>query len=149
MMKRTYLFALGLLGLVSHASSSERGGPTDCDTLSSVAPFSEISYTRNIQSLFNTNCMPCHFSGGSPGGLRLDSAVSLIDLLTPQLPTQPRVIPNDPLASVLFRKINCENPGSGSRMPQGGTALSLTQQALVFDWIRIGAPLMHSSFEDR
>ena len=148
-MRPPRLLVLGLI-YASAASAGDvvRGGATDCDTLSSVAPFTEISYTR-IQSLLNTNCMPCHFGGGSPGGLRLDPELSLTQLLAPQMPTQPRVIPRDPLASVLFLKVNCENPGSGSRMPQGSKALSLTQQALIFDWIRIGAPLMHSSFEDR
>lgn len=148
-MMRLLLLGSIMFGAAVHAADSVRGGPTDCDSLSSVVPFSEISYTRNIQSLFNTNCMPCHFDGGSPGGLHLDPALSLIELLAPQAPMQPRVLPRDPLASVLFLKVNCENPGSGSRMPQGGNALSLTQQALIFDWIRIGAPLMHSSFEDR
>ena len=147
---RTCLLIVGVLaGALASAGAGSRGGPTDCDSLSSVAPFSEISYSRNIQSLFNANCMPCHFDGGSPGGLHLDAGLSLIELLAPQTPMQPRVIPRDPLASVLFLKVNCENPGSGSRMPQGSSALSLTQQALIFDWIRIGAPLMHSSFEDR
>lgn len=148
-MMRPFLTALVVFCAAANAADPARGGPTDCDSLSSVAPFSEISYSRNIQSLFNANCMPCHFDGGSPGGLHLDSGLSLIELLAPQLPMQPRVIPRDPLASVLFLKVNCENPGSGSRMPQGSNALSLTQQALIFDWIRIGAPLMHSSFEDR
>ena len=31
----------------------------------------------------------------------------------------------------------------------GGNPLSLTQQALFFDWIRLGAPLSRLGFEDR
>ena len=144
------LIALALLALgapIAHA-----GGPMDCDDLGSIAPFTQFNYPLVIQSIWQGNCSGCHLGGGSSGGLNLDppgSDLNLINVQSAQNPSFTRVVPGDPLASLLFLKLNCDSPGLGSRMPLGGPNLSLTQQALIFDWIEAGAPLMSNGMEDR
>ena len=116
------------------------GGPSGCDDLSSVAPFTQFNYPGTIQSIWTNNCASCHI-GGSSGGLNLDppgSDLNLINVQSAQNDTFIRVVPGDPLGSLLFRKINCDEPGLGVRMPFGGPNLSLVQQALIFDWIEAG-----------
>jgi mono/diheme cytochrome c family protein len=125
------------------------GGPTGCEDITSVPPFTQFSYTRNIQSIFDVNCQQCHQNGGSAGGINLDVANSYNNLLIAVGPNPALVIPKNPSASVLFLKVNCDSPGAGTRMPQGADPLSLAQQAILFDWIRLGAPLVRSGFEDR
>lgn len=66
-----------------------------------------------------------------------------------EVPSLQRVSPGNPLQSYLFIKLNCDTLPVGTQMPQGGAALSLTQQAFFFDWIRLGAPLSRLGFEDR
>jgi hypothetical protein len=132
--------------------AASAGGPTDCDDLSSVAPFTQFNYPVVIQSIWQANCSGCHLGGGSSGGLDLDppgSDLVLLNVPSAQDGSFTRVVPGDPLASLLFLKLNCDNPGLGSRMPLGGPNLSLTQQALIFDWIEAGAPLMSNGMEDR
>jgi mono/diheme cytochrome c family protein len=147
---------LTILALLAIAAATGQrahaGGPTDCDDLGSVAPFTQFNYPLVIQSIWQGNCSGCHLSGGSSGGLNLDppgSDLNLINVASTQNPAFTLVVPGDPLASLLFLKLNCDGPGLGSRMPLGGPNLSLTQQALIFDWIEAGAPLMSNGMEDR
>lgn len=131
--------------------SALAGGPSGCDDLGSVAPFTQFNYPVVIQSIWNNNCDGCHI-GGSSGGLNLDapgSDLNLINIPSAQNAGFTRVVPGDPLGSLLLLKINCDEPGLGVRMPFGGPNLSLAQQALIFDWINAGAPLMSNGFEDR
>lgn len=134
------------------ASKALAGGPSGCENLSAVTPFTQVSYSLNIQSIFNSSeCLSCHSGAGGTGGaggLNLEPMTSYQSLLTPSV-GNPRVLPGNPLNSVLFLKINCDMPGFGSRMPMDLGPLSAVRQQLIFDWIRLGAPLLRSGFEDR
>ena len=134
------------------------GGPDQCTDLSAVAPFTQIRYEQ-IQNVFSTDsggtllCLGCHPGNIGAGNLGLASEFSygnLVGVPSDGVPGMPRVSPGDPLNSLLFFKLNCDNPpGSGDRMPFGAPPLSVAQQALFFDWIRLGAPLSRLGFEDR
>ena len=145
-------FAVRLFVGALLASPAFAGGPSGCENLSSVVPFTQISYSINIQSIFNSGeCLGCHSGNGGTGGaagLNLEMLTSYQSLLAPSIGNA-RVIPGDPLNSVLFLKINCVDPGFGSRMPMDLGPLSAVRQQLIFDWIRLGAPLLRSGFEDR
>jgi hypothetical protein len=145
------LFASSTFAIAGSAALTinRGGGPTGCEDITSVPPFTQFSYTRNIQTIFDVNCQQCHQNGGSAGGLNLDLANSYNNLLIAVGPNPARVIPNNPDASLLFLKVNCDSPGAGTRMPQGADPLSLAQQTVLYDWIRLGAPLVRSGFEDR
>ncbi len=131
-------------------SAALAGGPSGCDSIAGVEPFTQFNYGFTIQAVWNNNCDVCHI-GGSAAGLSLEaprSELNLIDVPSVVDPSFTRVVPGDAVASLLFLKINCDDPGAGVRMPMGGT-LSAVQQRLIFDWIENGAPMMSNGFEDR
>ncbi|OJY92280.1 MAG: hypothetical protein BGP25_14245 [Lysobacterales bacterium 63-13] len=116
-----------------------------CDSIAGIPITWNIDYSKDIQAIFNNRCSNCHVkSGGNPqAGLDLDPGASWDALVN--VPSQEQlgrllVVPGQPLDSVLFEKINCTTPNAGMRMPRGRTPLPLAEQALIFDWIMLGAP---------
>ncbi len=125
--------------------------PSGCDDLGATPPFTEINYETDVQGVFDTHSCwmgGCH-DGGHFTGLDLragNSIASLVNIVSFFEPGIDRVEPGDALESLLFRKVNCSDPGIGNRMPFG-ELLSLDQQRLIFDWIEEGAPLQLNGFE--
>lgn len=122
-----------------------------CDSIANIPITWNIDYENDIQTIFNTRCSNCHVkSGGSPeAGLDLDPGSSWDSLVN--APSQEQlgrllVLPGQPLDSVMFEKINCETPNAGMRMPRDRTPLPLSEQALIYDWIMLGAPLGQTDF---
>lgn len=116
-----------------------RGGPSDCDDLSTQPVRYGIDYQSEIQQgIFEQSCSGCHTGGGQLGGLAL-SYQNLVNVLSSTGAGIDRVEPGNPQASFLFRKINCFNPGQGQQMPLGANALTAQRQALIYDWIASGA----------
>lgn len=134
-----------LLLLAFATASPQLQAASGCDSIASIPITWNINYAVDIQSVFNTRCSNCHVDhGGSPSGdLDLDPEFSWDNLVNGPSNEQPGrylVVPGQPLDSVLFEKINCETPGAGMRMPRMRPALPLAEQALIFDWIMLGAP---------
>jgi hypothetical protein len=133
----------------STAENSRVTSGTNCEGITSPIRFKYVNYAQQVQPVFDLNCAPCHISGAS-AQLSLTAANSyrqLVGVNSFEVPAIKRVQPGEPDNSYLFSKINCDTPQSGDRMPQGGPALSPAQQALINDWIAIGAPMMSSGFE--
>lgn len=96
-------------------------------------------------------CADCHTTNGGAtvptGELDLDPADSpspyknLIGVQSPLYPGYTYVVPNHPEQSLLYMKVDCDNPGAGARMPLNNYAGGLTVQqiALIYDWIAEGA----------
>jgi len=148
-MRSIFRTSLAALTLVV-STSAWSGGPSGCDSIAGVEPFTQFNYPFTIQSIWNSQCNGCHI-GGSAGGLSLEgpaSELNLINVVSPQDGAFTRVVPGDGVASLLFLKVNCDDPGLGGRMPMGST-ISAVQQRIIFDWIENGAPLMSNGFEDR
>lgn len=152
-------WGLALLVLMQVPNVSA-GGPGGCADISQVPESTQFQFSQ-FQAIFDTLtdpkdpdsqlCTRCHPGDSGAGGLGLGegfSYASLVGVESAQLPGLLRVSPGNPLASLLFQKVNCDSPEVGVRMPPGGT-LSLTRQALFYDWIRYGAPLSRLGFEDR
>ncbi len=141
-----------LLSMTCTQVNAGDGPPDQCSDLSAIAPFSQFRYDQ-FQAIFNTGCTGCH--PGSVGAANLglgtqSSYDNLLNVPSDTFPSMLRVAPGDPLASMLFLKLNCDDPpGLGVRMPLNASPLSPTQQAFFFDWIRLGAPLSRLGFEDR
>lgn len=138
--------------LTGAAVEAGNGPPAECSDLSSIAPFTQFRYGQ-FQAIFETTCTGCHPGNVGAGNLGLGDGFSygnLVGVPSDGLASMLRVAPGDPLASMLFLKLNCDDPpGLGVRMPLNTSPLSLTQQAFFFDWIRLGAPLSRLGFEDR
>lgn len=122
-------------------------GP-DCDTLD-PAPVNTSVEFEAVQAIFTggagqpARCTTCH-SPSTSAGLSLapeNAFAALVNVDSSQNPTLKRVIPFLADSSLLFRKVNCNNPGVGSRMPLGRPVLSLDEQRLIRDWINQGALL--------
>lgn len=124
--------------------------PSGCDPgFQAEAQAHAFDYAGQIQPLWNQYCANCHVAhGGNPAqGLDLDPPFSRDNLLwvpSSQEPSRLLVWPGQPAASLLFRKLNCSEPGplpGGEQMPLGRPALGSADQALVYDWIAAGAPV--------
>lgn len=139
------------------------GTPDGCSDLSAVAPFTQFRYTQ-FQGIFDTLtdpknqfsqlCTSCHPGSVGAGQLGLGDGFSydnLVGVPSSGDPSYPRVDPGNAANSMLFLKINCDEPPPqfSARMPFGGSPMSPTQQAFFRDWINYGAPLSRLGFEDR
>jgi hypothetical protein len=89
----------------------------------------------------------CHASAEPTGRMRLDedfARTSLRGVAAMGVSCRDqglvRVVPGDPAASLLYRKISEDAPPCGSRMPQAAAPLPPALIALVRDWIAAGAP---------
>ncbi len=142
-------------------ATAHAGTPSGCADISAIAPFTQFRFDQ-FQAIFDTLtdpknsnsqlCTSCHPGDTGPAGLGLGqgfSYASLVGVPSVEVPSLLRVAPGSPLQSYFFLKINCDTQPIGTQMPQGSPALSLTQQAFFFDWIRLGAPLSRLGFEDR
>jgi hypothetical protein len=149
-----------LLVAGSRAFTLPVGTPSGCDDLSAVTAFTQFRYEQ-IQNIFDTLsdpkdpdsglCTSCHSGSTGAGGLGLGDGFSygtLVNVPSAQSTTILRVQPGSAIDSLLFQKLNCDDPEVGFRMPPG-TPLSLTQQRFFRDWIELGAPLSRLGFEDR
>lgn len=102
-------------------------------------PGSGISFSNDIQPIFNSNCTGCH---GDRGGLSLAQNGSYANLVNVQAQTGcatlRRVLPGDATSSVLFKRVSGFD--CGERMPRGGNALPSADVTKIRDWINQGAP---------
>lgn len=122
----------------------------DCDPLVAEPIHAQVDFFAEIQPMIDVRCAPCH-TQGSFGGMNLRPENIKENLLGADETGAPssypgflRVTPGDPLASLIFLRLNCDNAGSADnpipRMPPpDGTGTDL--QALVHDWIALGAIL--------
>lgn len=107
---------------------------------------SGVSYSKDIQSLFNTYCVTCH-QGAGQAGLSLEPASSYKNLVgvpsTESTTGEFRVKAGAPDQSYLLAKLSNAQVaagGSGAQMPLTGGPLSAAQINLVQQWIAAGAP---------
>jgi len=89
-----------------------------------------VSYAASVQPIWNSNCSGCH---GSNGGLSLSSYANLIAGTSSNGPV---VSAGDGANSLIIKRVKGQ---VGSRMPQGGAALSTATIATIETWINQGA----------
>lgn len=145
-----------MLAALAAGTAAQAGNvfdPGSCTSLSGAPRHDAIDYGAAIQTIFTSfngvnGCSDCHTSAGGPaGGLDLDPLETSPWVNIFNVPTGEStgglnyVTPGKPEESYLFRKINCDLPGVGARMPDGFPALSVDQQATIYDWIAAGAPV--------
>lgn len=144
-----------LLALLSALCGSLQAWPAqpvqpavaDCDNLDSVPLRQHMNYNADIQPIWSQRCANCHVDFGDDqpeADLSLNPEKSWYFLVNQGSSmagsTQIRVLPDHPLASLLFNKVNCEVQDQGLRMPRARPPLPLEEQALIHDWILAGAP---------
>ena len=97
---------------------------------------SAMSYSNDIQPIFDSNCTICHISPASPGfgNLDLNSIDTLMDETGPN--HAPVIVAYEPDSSYLVSRIE----GTiAPQMPFGGQPLSTAQIDTIRQWITEGA----------
>jgi hypothetical protein len=120
-------------------------------TLAGPTPDLEVSFSSIQQEIFlttdaagRTACATCHRPGGIAAFLDLASPSAYDQLVNVPAVTRAgavRVIPGEPNASYLTRKIQGGPDIAGLRMPMNGPPyLTSGQVTIIRRWIEIGAP---------
>ncbi len=139
------LVVLGAAGCSSGTSSStttKTTAPPSSTTTSSGG----VSFSRDIQPIFNANCVVCHTGANGPQGLSLDSGKAygnLVNVKSTEAPALNRVAPGSPDKSYILNKLlgtQTAAGGSGAQMPFGAGPLPQATINLIQQWIAAGAP---------
>jgi hypothetical protein len=103
------------------------------------------SFDRDVRPLFNTHCTACHGGVKTAGGLSFlarETTVAAGDS------GSPAIVPGDPEASELIRRVTSTDAGERMPPPEHGRALVSEEVAALREWIRAGAGWQaHWSFE--
>ena len=124
------------------ASACGSGSKT---TTPATSTTSGVSYSRDVQPIFNNYCVVCH-QGAGQAGLTLEPNVSyskLVGVSSTESASELRVKAGSPDQSYLLAKLNgtqVQAGGSGAQMPYGAAPLSQAQISLIQQWIAAGAP---------
>ncbi len=114
---------------------------------------STVSFANDVQPIFDARCISCHNPdrpGGPTGGLALtaDQAyANLVDQPTSDacmeaVPGSVRVVPFDPMSSMLWLKTLPDDSRCGAPMPRGTDGLGVIapdEFAFLETWISEGA----------
>lgn len=147
-MPQPALFGLALL--LGTTAVQAQPVPSGCESLAGVPPRTNVGFEEVYERTMAQQCNFCHI-GDDLGGFNIDPDFAYDSLINRGSTTgagMVRVRPFQPAESWLWLKVNCQQPGLGLRMPFNGPPyLSPTLQALILDWILLGAPLF--PVEDR
>ena len=113
---------------------------------SDATTIANVSFSRDVQPILNTNCFRCHRVGGQADLAGIDLLLAA-EVSYDQLVNQPsqldanliHVVPGDSTISLLFLIVNSDTPPVGSRMPQGTAPLSQREIEVIATWIDEGA----------
>lgn len=100
-----------------------------------------LSFNWDVRPVISDKCFACHgpdAEGGQKAGLRLD----LFDTATGELPESPgkyAIVPGDPIASELIRRINSTDPDVMMPPPDSNKTLSAAEKQVLAAWIKQGA----------
>lgn len=96
--------------------------------------------TGAVLTLFAERCARCHGEGGSPPELTAAGLPALLTAESAMHPGERFVVPGDPDASWLYRKVaGTQGAGGGALMPLGASD-PIREITVVEAWIRAGAP---------
>ncbi len=118
-----FLFFLSGLSTVSLMSGSGSSPSADRD----------VDFARDIRPILEASCNQCHGVDQSMNGLRLDTREAALK----GGQSGPAILPGDGSASLLYRKILGDAPGSP--MPLTGK-LAADQMEMIRAWLDQGAP---------
>lgn len=95
-----------------------------------------VTYQKDVQTIFNRNCIGCHKTGATaPDLVSANSFTALTTLPALPLPQEIYVVKGDANASILYQAMT----GQGApQMPPNGK-LSASKIAIIEKWINDGA----------
>ena len=105
----------------------------------------DISFQRDIVSIFQQHCVACHLTGKEPGQLALgpDKAYATLVGKASRESAYQLVQPGNADKSYLVMKLDgthAQAGGQGVRMAFGAKPVSQAQRHMLRDWINAGAP---------
>jgi len=105
--------------------------------LATPAAAQPVDFSRDIRPILSDNCYACHGpdSNVRQANLRLD----LLDNAFTGRPGRTPIVPGDPDASLLIRRIISDDPGYRMPPPESKKSLTFTEKAMLAKWIASGA----------
>lgn len=95
-------------------------------------------FSTEVVPIFTQHCWTCH---PDMAGLDLGATMAysnLVNVTSTNHAPAIRIVPGDPMASVLWHKVS-QSPTYGLNMPPNGTFLSNEELQTIRDWIEQGA----------
>jgi mono/diheme cytochrome c family protein len=125
---------LVVVTLIFGAGCSDRGA----DPMDPVGGPDPVSFSADVQPIFDSNCIGCHGQNGNGGqDLRAENSYANLVGVDATGGAGKRVVADDPESSVLYLKMTGA-PGVGSVMPPtGGLPAEVTD--IVRQWVAEGA----------
>lgn len=121
-------------------------GTLGCDgTQTDEGDDAELSYSDDIQPIFDEHCVSCHAPGGDADGildLSGDAFTNIAGVAPMGAPATVLIEAGDPDSSYLVAKLRGtqgELGGGGSPMPFGQDPLPPDDLATIVDWVSDGA----------
>ncbi len=96
----------------------------------------EVDFNAEVRPIINKKCITCH------GGVKRSGGFSLLfrtDALSENESGKLAIVPGDPHASEMIRRIMISDPTDDERMPPEGEPLSEEEIAILTSWIDQGA----------
>lgn len=127
------------LAIVAASSAPGCGNVGDSNSSTSGSGSSCTASLDSIKQIFAAKCVVCHSGSSAAAGLDLsqaDLSKALVNASSGTCDGWVRVVPGNPDASLLWRKLYSDSPPCGDPMPQGTSHLPATDLACVRDWIR-------------
>jgi hypothetical protein len=93
-----------------------------------------VDFNRDIRPILAENCFSCHGQDGTKrkAKLRLDERPAALEAGA--------IVPNDPAASELVKRVHSSDPETLMPPPKSNRRLSAEQKKLLEQWIQEGAP---------
>ena len=135
------LLAVSVILVASACGSGSKTTSPITSTTSSTG----VSFSKDIQPIFNSYCVVCH-QGAGQAGLTLEPNLSyskLTGVPSTESANELRVKAGAPDQSYLLAKLNgtqVQAGGNGAQMPYGASPIPQDQINLVQQWIAEGAP---------
>lgn len=92
------------------------------------------------QRVFYEECSTCH-GNVTPRLEGVKAYEGLINVESMEYPGQVYVVPGQPSASFVYQKVTGEHGEHGEPMPLGSDGLDSASARVIFDWIKVGAPI--------
>lgn len=123
---------LGACGFIGHGMMGDRGPRPEVTPAPTTTPGgpATVGFRGDVRPILMSRCASCH---GGQAGLYVDSYETLLAGGS----QGPAVVPEDPGASLLLKRITGE---VRPLMPLGGPKLRSSEIATIETWISEGAP---------
>lgn len=103
----------------------------------SINDVEKVSFEKDVQPIFDQNCISCHPNSGGMSLKAIDSYENLVNVVSPQYGVV-RVSPYHADSSVICMKLHGME-GFGFLMPLNGIPLEAEEIKTIEDWIDQGA----------